>query len=186
MAVLSARIANTRLKFALPHIKGDVLDIGCQRGQLYEYAGDQMTSYTGIDLNQSVLEQGRKAHPECQFHEVNIDTAPLEFSAAFDSIVMLAVIEHVFNLNTLGHSIAKALKPGGSVILTTPTPFGNDIIHAMGARIGLFSKDAADDHIAIFNKKRLEIFAAEFDLTMTTYKQFQLGCNQLAILTKSH
>lgn len=172
------------MKLAAPYIRGDVLDIGCQRGQLYEYASDQISTYTGIDLSESALEKARQAHPDCAFHKINLDDEALDFTSVFDRIVMLAVIEHVFNLKKLGQSIAQALKPGGSVILTTPTPFGNDIIHAVGARIGLFAASAADDHIAIFNKKRLEIFAGECGLEMTAYKQFQLGCNQLAVLTK--
>ncbi len=68
------------------------------------------------------------------------------------------------------------------LLVTTPTPFGNDIVHRLGAAIGLFAKAAADDHIVIYNRQRFEILAKEFDLKLERYESFGFGCNQLAIL----
>jgi hypothetical protein len=102
----------------------------------------------------------------------------------FALFLRCAVIEHIFNLKHLGHGLALALRPGGRVILTTPTPFGNDVVHNLGAKLGLFSQVAVDDHIVIFNRKRLQIFAGEAGLVLAAHKLFQLGCNQFAILEK--
>ena len=70
------------------------------------------------------------------------------------------------------------------MVLTTPTPFGNDVVHCLGAKVGLFSSVAADDHIAIFNRKRPEIFAGEFGLELVEHRTFQVGCNQVAVLQR--
>ncbi|MGR3717907.1 MAG: class I SAM-dependent methyltransferase [Thermohalobaculum sp.] len=184
MALLSAYLSRARFARILPHVRGDVLDIGCQHGQLRDHAADRINLYVGIDLLESDIEHARRAHPDCEFKAINVDDEPLGYDAAFDTIVMCAVIEHIFNLKHLGHGLALALRPGGRVVLTTPTPFGNDVIHRLGAMLGLFSQVAADDHIVIFNRKRLEIFAGEAGLRLVMHRLFQLGCNQLAVIEK--
>lgn len=167
-----------------PHVKGDVLDIGCQRGELREQLGDRIGRYVGIDLSPLHIAEARKCHPDCEFHLLNIDDEPLDYESEFDTVVMSAVIEHIFNLKHVGRNLARALRPGGQVVLTTPTPLGNDVVHRLGAALGLFARSAADDHIAIFNKKRLEIFAKECGLVLVGHRRFQMGCNQLALLRR--
>ena len=78
------------------------------------------------------------------------------------------------------------MKPGGRLVITTPTNFGNDVVHRAGSLIGLFSKVARDDHISIFNRKRFEVFANECGLEVELYRFFQFGCNQLVILQKNN
>ncbi|WP_411817544.1 class I SAM-dependent methyltransferase [Hyphococcus sp. DH-69] len=184
MGILSKHLSDARLAKIKPYIQGDLLDIGCQRGQLGQLVDDQITSYTGVDISADAISAARNENPHAQFVALNIDQDPLPFREEFDTIVMSALIEHIFNLRLLGEGLSQALKPGGRIVLTTPTPFGNDVVHRIGAMLGLFSKEAADDHIVIFNRKRCEIFAQEFGLKLADYKLFQMGCNQLAVLEK--
>lgn len=184
MALLSSYLSGSRNAAIAPHVHGDVLDIGCQRGQLRDRLGERIGRYVGIDLSPESLEEARRRHPDCEFRLLDIDAEQFGYDSEFDTIVLIAVLEHVFNLKHLGTNLTRALKPGGQVVLTTPTPIGNDIVHRLGARFGLFSKMAVDDHIVIFNKKRLEIFAREVSLSLFEYRRFQLGCNQIAILRK--
>lgn len=76
------------------------------------------------------------------------------------------------------------LKPSGKLIVTTPTPFGNDVVHAIGGSLGLFAKSAVTDHVVIYNRRRFKILENEFNLKLTKYKQFQFFCNQLAVFEK--
>ncbi len=184
MPLLSPKIAEMRVQKIAPYINGDVLDVGCGQCNLRRRFADQMTSYTGVDYDNALIENARKAFPGDRFQLHNIDDAPLPFDAEFDTVILTAVIEHIFNLGLLGQGIARSLRPGGKAIITTPTPFGNDVVHRFGSMIGLFNPVAVDDHIAIFNKKRLEIFAAEFNLKLAEHRWFQLGCNQIAVLQK--
>jgi hypothetical protein len=80
--------------------------------------------------------------------------------------------------------IAQVLRPGGIVVITTPTPLGNDVVHRLGATLGLFSKIAVDDHIVIYNRHRFKILANEIGFKLKFYRYFQFYCNQLAILEK--
>lgn len=184
MALLSRYLAEKRFAMISPYINGDVLDVGCQEGQLKQKAGTPIKSYTGIDVSEEAIARARTAHPDASFQVFDIDKAPLPFTDAFDTIILSALIEHVFNLRTLGEGLAQALRSGGRIVLTTPTPFGNDFIHRIGSGLGLFSKAAVEDHIVIFNKKRCDIFAREFGLRVKEHRLFQFGCNQLAVLEK--
>ena len=102
----------------------------------------------------------------------------------FDCVLMIAVIEHLFNQKFVMEGIAQVLKPGGIILITTPTPFGNDVVHRIGAALGLFAKIAVDDHIVIYNRHRFKILAKEIGLKLKLHKYFQFFCNQLAILEK--
>lgn len=185
MALLSKLLHKQRYAKVASFIRGDVLDIGCQQGQLNSLFGEKISRYVGIEISRECVKQAEVIHPKAEFHVIDVDEDHVPFVCEFDVVTMLAVIEHIFNLKILGKMLYEALRPNGIIVLTTPTPFGNDIVHKIGSKFGLFSKIAADDHIVIFNKKRLEIFANEFGFSLVLYEQFQFGCNQIAILKKS-
>lgn len=98
---------------------------------------------------------------------------------------MVALIEHLFNQQHVMSEVANALKPGGIIVMTTPTPFGNDVVHRLGASIGLFAKAAVDDHIVIYNHHRFRLMAKEVDLQLKSYRKFQFFCNQIAVLART-
>jgi 2-polyprenyl-3-methyl-5-hydroxy-6-metoxy-1,4-benzoquinol methylase len=184
MALLSKYLSAARIGQVIPYIRGDVLDIGCQKGQFRELAREQIGRYVGIDIDSNQIERARELHSDCDFILCDVDDSIPEFHEEFDTVVMCAVIEHLFNQKRVMASPARALKPNGRIVITTPTPFGNDIVHRFGSAVGLFSSVARDDHIVIYNRLRFKILAREVGLGLERHKLFQLGCNQLAILRK--
>ncbi|WP_332913953.1 class I SAM-dependent methyltransferase [Algoriphagus boritolerans] len=119
------------------------------------------------------------------FFTIDLDKDEIPKENQYDTILLIAVIEHIFNLKFLFEQIHDLLKDDGKVIITTPSPFGNDFVHKIGTQLGLFDKEGGqDDHIVIFNKKRLQILANEVGLEVNKYQKFQLGCNQLVVLKK--
>lgn len=70
--------------------------------------------------------------------------------------MMVAVIEHIWNQKFLLDQVVNILNPSGRLIITTPSPFGNDVVHAIGANLGLFAKSAVADHIVIYNRRRFK------------------------------
>lgn len=73
----------------------------------------------------------------------------------------------------------------GKIIITTPTPFGNDWVLKYGSALGLFSSQAGHgDHIVVYNKDRFRVLANELGLKIEKYKTFELRCNQLVVLSK--
>ncbi|HNR33418.1 MAG TPA: methyltransferase domain-containing protein, partial [Candidatus Hydrogenedentes bacterium] len=123
----------------------------------------------------------RRRFPDHTFLRKDLDEDLLDLGRQFDTVLLVAVIEHVFNQKHLMRQLVPLLKPEGRLVVTSPTPFGNDVVHRIGAALGLFSKDAAHDHVVIYNKRRFLLLAREFGLMLETYCRFQCGCNQLAV-----
>jgi SAM-dependent methyltransferase len=101
----------------------------------------------------------------------------------FDTVLMVAFIEHVYNQKRLFTEVLRHLQPDGRIVITTPTPRG-DRIHCWGTSLSLFAQAAKDDHPIIFSKQRFRVFAKHFGLEIEAYRRFQLGCNQLVVLRR--
>lgn len=184
MGFLSGVAARGRNAAVLPYVRGDVLEVGCAWGDLYERAGGQIRSYAGIDYDAARVDEARRRHPDAEFAVANVDDGVPQFARRFDAIVMVAVAEHLFNLKTVFGGLAAQLKPGGRIVATTPTVWGNDVVHRLASRLGAFNAAIHDDHIVIFNARRFRALALEIGLEVERHALFQLGCNQLAVLRR--
>lgn len=184
MGLLTQRLKGQRLAMALGHVSGDVLELGCGPALLLARQGGQINSYTGVERSPRDVARLQKQYPEATFLAADLDEDRPVFPRAYDTVLMLALVEHVYNQKRLFEMATGALKPGGRIVITTPTPFGNDVVHRIGAAIGLFSQEAADDHIVIYNRRRFALVARDFGLRLAHYRRFQLGCNQLAVLER--
>ncbi len=142
-------------------------------------------TYYGIDCNLRRIKQLRSETGNENFFCRDLDTELIAISEKFDVILMVAVIEHIWNQKFLLQQVADMLNSSGKIVITTPTPFGNDVVHAIGARLGLFAKSAVADHVVIYNRRRFIILENEFHLKLKKYKRFQFFCNQLAVFEKT-
>jgi SAM-dependent methyltransferase len=184
MPLLSNLARDMRLRKAAPFVTGDVLDLGCGNAAILQLCRNRIASYVGIEQNDASVAALQHRFPGAEFHRRNLDTEPLDLARRFDVILMLAVIEHIFNQRHLFTEAQRHLKPGGTIIVTTPTYFGNDVVHRIGAAAGLFAKSAVDDHIVIYNRQRFVVLAKEIGLKLQRFELFEFGCNQLAVLAR--
>jgi 2-polyprenyl-3-methyl-5-hydroxy-6-metoxy-1,4-benzoquinol methylase len=99
-------------------------------------------------------------------------------------VTLLAVVEHLRHPATVLRQAGAVLSPGGTVIVTTPHPRARRI-HALGARAGLFSRDADEEHETFFDRADLAGLARSAGLTMVYYSTFLVGLNQLAVMQAS-
>lgn len=183
-ALLSPFIARQRYARIEGFLKGDVLDLGCGRGQIWEKYGSRLNSYMGVEKSPQRIEQLNQKFPNVSFFRCDLDLEPLHLDKKFDCVLMIALIEHLFNQRFVMEGISQVLRPGGEIIITAPTPLGNDLVHRIGASMGLFAKSAVDDHIVLYNRHRFHILANEMGLSLKYHRYFQLFCNQMAVLEK--
>ncbi len=183
MGLLSSYLTRKRTARVEPYAKGAVLDLGCGRAAVSQNCAKAIETYYGIENNAALVTELTERYPESRFFCQNLDTDSLDFEIRFDTILLVAVIEHVFNQRHLAEQLTKNLRPGGKVVITTPTPLG-DWVHRLGARIGLFAASAVGNHIVIYNRTRFGVLADACGLRIDKYKTFQFGCNQLVVLTK--
>lgn len=155
-----------------PLLRGRVLDFGCGGGQLA--ADCDPADYLGYDRDAQVLELARKSHPAHSF------TDRLPPGESFDTVVMLAVLEHLPEPGATLGALAGRLAADGRIVGTTPHPaFAG--FHAVGARIGLFSCAASEEHERLLDRRRLAQIGRAAGLELSGYRRFLVGANQLFV-----
>ena len=130
---------------------GKILDIGCG-------------SYPYFLLNTNFKEK-YGIDPSLKVSNLkNIELSKLDFPKSqlpfkdnfFDNITMLAVFEHIerVKLNLVLAEIKRVLKKDGIIVITTPAPWADKILHNM-ARIGLISSEEIHDHKTHYDMKEI-------------------------------
>jgi 2-polyprenyl-3-methyl-5-hydroxy-6-metoxy-1,4-benzoquinol methylase len=99
------------------------------------------------------------------------------FGNGFDYVLMLAVLEHLKNPGAVLKKTYASLKPGGKLIITTLTPAAA-LPFEIIARLRLI-KDSADCHERYFGKQELTALLAQAGFTVSDYKTFEFGMNQV-------
>ena len=146
-----------RFKKVLPFLKGDILDFGGNDGELEQYVKGSYTL-------------------------VNYDHAPME-NKTFDTIVALAVIEHIDipDVFAVVGKFKPKLKPGGTIFLTTPTRMAKPVLEFL-AFINMVDKENIEEHKHYWNKKEIYELAVKNGFEIKEYRKFQFGFNQFAVL----
>jgi len=151
LAKWRARIANKHIQASAR--KGRILDIGCGSTPYFLIHTDFEEKF-GIDP--AVDTDLAETNLTLQHHDIekNIQL-PFEDNF-FDIVTMLAVFEHIEpeQLKPLMQEIRRVLKPTGSYILTTPSPWGNVILWFM-ARLRLVSPTEIDEHKDGYHQKTI-------------------------------
>jgi 2-polyprenyl-3-methyl-5-hydroxy-6-metoxy-1,4-benzoquinol methylase len=180
---LSGFLETRRLRQAAGYIQrgSRVLDIACNEGRLLEFLPEDIV-YLGIDISKTAIETARLRYPDQRFMTADLsDGFPAGFDEQFDAIVMLAFLEHIPQPGEFLGNAARFLRPDGKIIITTPAPWGRTI-HDVGARLGLFSREAAEEHQSFLGKTELRQLAQAAGLRLVHYQRFLYGFNQIALL----
>lgn len=181
-ALLSRRLHRARLEAILPHIRGDVLDIGCGSAAVAGYLAKSQ-SYVGIEVDPVMVAELQRNRPGHTFLGRDVDNEPIDLPPGqFDTILLIAVIEHLRRPEWVLGQVRDVLRPEGRVIITTPTPWGDTLLR-WGGRLGLFTRAALDVHERVYSKADIEQLAASSGYMVPTLRRFEFGCNWLAVLT---
>lgn len=183
MKALDRFLQTWRINIAAKHVtKADkILDVGTHDGALFRTVGSEFS--VGVDPN--------LVEPVPDLND-NIKLIRGLFPGVvddsdFDAIVILAVIEHLdaATQKQLAANCFQYLKPGGKVIVTTPSPavdtildilFFFKIIDGMGG--------THDDHYGFDPADTVPVFeGAGFSTKHTS--RFQLGLNNLFVFEKA-
>ncbi len=92
-----------------------ILDVGCGTGQLTAEIAAAGARVMGIDSSLAMVEQARGNAPGLQF-EVQ-DVCRLPYHAEFDAVFSNAVLHWVTQADDAAASMARALKPGGRLVV---------------------------------------------------------------------
>jgi 2-polyprenyl-3-methyl-5-hydroxy-6-metoxy-1,4-benzoquinol methylase len=176
--VLSPYLRRKRIQAVAPWLKGRVLDFGCGAGMLATLVDCE--KYLGVEIDELSLQQARKQFSKHQF----VPALP-ERVEKFDTVVALAVIEHVSEPAAFLFYIAGFMEVThlSRLVVTTPHP-SVGWVHNLGAKIGIFSKHANEEHEDLLNRSRLELVGNQAGLKLRSYSRFLFGANQIAVYSK--
>lgn len=182
--LITTYMRDQRIKNVKEYIYGDVLDLGCGTSEILNFVSkNKIKSYYGIDINEEVIKNNKKKFSEYRFQKLDIENYIHEIKGKYDTIVLLAFIEHCKKPKEFILNISKLLKKNGKIIFTSPTPLGNTL-HTLGAYIGITHMSAVYHHYYIFNKNKLIRMLKDTNLELKEYKTFEFRLNQMGIIQR--
>ncbi|MGZ4123886.1 MAG: class I SAM-dependent methyltransferase [Tumebacillaceae bacterium] len=116
-----------RYYFATPYIEGRVLDLACGTGYgCHMVAKDrkrEVTEVVGVDNDQETLTYANREYNHQKVtYTLGSATDPQlpEQLGLFDTILSFETIEHVEDEHTFMENVYQMLKPGGTLVLSSP------------------------------------------------------------------
>ena len=172
--ILGIKLQQNRINTVLPFASGYLLDIGCGMNKLVRQYGNGI----GVD----VFDWG-------DLDLLVEDTSKLPFNDnSFDTITVLAALNHIPNREEVIKETFRLLKDDGSVIITMLTPRVSKIWHFLRKPWDEDQKKRKmkENEVFGFTKKQiLEMFGSMgFDLY--SHKKFMLGLNSLFVFKKKN
>ena len=97
-----------------------VIDIGCGTGYGSNILAAGADAVLGIDYDSDAIEYCRTNFNAPNLSFVRMDAGSLSFNKEFDVAVSFQVIEHMPDLHNFLDGIIRAVRRGGTILLTTP------------------------------------------------------------------
>jgi 2-polyprenyl-3-methyl-5-hydroxy-6-metoxy-1,4-benzoquinol methylase len=175
---LDREIQRQRIAKALPFVPdgASVLDVGCNDGAFFHAARHRVARGVGIDTRRpDTWVDGPFELRVGEFPDV---VRPGE---RFDAIVSLAVVEHVpaEDLKAWAEAVPDMLHRGGRLIVTTPSPRVDEILHLL-IRLRVIDGMEAHEHHG-FDPATVPATFAVGPMTLEHRRRFQLGLNHLFV-----
>jgi 2-polyprenyl-6-hydroxyphenyl methylase/3-demethylubiquinone-9 3-methyltransferase len=139
-----------------------VLDVGCGEGQITAELARAGFDIVGVDVAEEPLRRARRAHPALDVRLIDEHDWPLA-DASFDAVFAGDTIEHV--LDTIGwlSELRRVLRPGGSLLLSTPAHGRLTLLAAALSPRGFERRfDPRSDHVRFYSRRTLTRLLLDF------------------------
>lgn len=153
-----------------------ICDAGCgENPVLLKALAGSASKRVGIDI---LVKDGNTSGIELRRGDLT-KRLPIK-DGEFDTITLLAVMEHLEDPEQLLKECWRGLKRGGCIILTTPAPSAKTILELL-AGAGMISRKEIHDHKHYFNSKELVELLTGAKFKAIKAWNVSLGLNNVAI-----
>lgn len=157
-----------------PNGTAHILDVGCSAGLFLRRARDAGFAVSGLEMSPRSVDYARETHG-LDVRQGAIEDADYA-DGSFDIITLFDVIEHLANPYAAAKQLAKWLKPGGILLMSTPN------IDGLFPRVSYLPSKALDywphpeppHHLFQFSEKTLAELARQAGLEPTRADHFCL------------
>ncbi|WP_017615444.1 class I SAM-dependent methyltransferase [Nocardiopsis salina] len=144
---------------SLPEAPSNILDVGCAGGYIGLVLQRLGHRVTGVELNEAMAAQARQRGIEVVEHDLE-EPVPLP-DGSFDVVHACEVIEHLFDTEGFLHDLARLLRPGGTLVVSSPNlnSLSNRWRVLRGSALPMWGASPSDrhgGHIRVFNRATLE------------------------------
>ena len=163
-------VEKIRLNHVLPHIRGKLLDIGCGYNNLVRLYG----SGIGVDV-----------YPWANIQALVSEDTLLPFSnASFDTVTIVAALNHITNRQQALQEVRRILRDDGQLIVTMINPLVGLLAHV------IFTHDEkvrggfrAGERKGLWNSE-VETLLCEAGFYVQKVSQFEFGMNKIYLARK--
>ena len=107
----------------------------------------------GVGVDRKV-DAALKAIPRLSFIESSIEEAlSTLLDMRFDLVLMISVLEHVWDPGCVLTECRRVLRDGGSLFVNVPTWRGKTLLECSAFRVGASPADEVDDHKMHYDKR---------------------------------
>lgn len=174
------------IKQIISHKKENILDLGCGyhayllRQLLKKFLEIKMAIGMDVSVDQCL----NKVQNNLQLITADLNK-PIELTnQTFDLVMCTAVLEHLTNYHQLAAEIFRLLRPGGYLLLTTPSPWLKPILNFLAFRLKVIDRQEIIDHKHYFTKDELRSLFNKNGFSEVRVLQFQFGLNYYVICRK--
>lgn len=164
----------SRVFKVLPEASGQsVVDMGCGKGELVHLLRSQGFDAWGIDL-----QRGDKILAGNLNQPLNLHSNSVDF------VTSLANIEHLEHPDVNLSEMYRILKPGGKLVLTTPSTAAKPVLEFLAFKLKLIDEREILDHKRYYSKKSLAKALSQAGFKQFKISHFQVGFNLQVLASK--
>ena len=141
-----------------------VLDLGCGEGHFAAQLARAGAVAVGADVSREALRRARARHPELDLQVIPLCGPWPLADARFDLVWAGETIEHVVDTAAWLSEVRRVLRPGGSLLLSTPA-HGRVAMLALALSPRRFAEhfDPRSDHLRFYSARTLRRLLEDFD-----------------------